>query len=675
MLLHKLLPVLILALNGSALFGQIATKIALPEFPSRYQKPSTSFVGFSPNGTFALAIVDGNPCAVAVWRVSDQSLQCTIPFRPQGGIQEGTLNSIEFLALPAWSEDEKTIFIPTHSEDAVGYEVLIASVTGALQRRVPVKRPPASSVVKLMANKDGSKLAIGYNANWNDESQRAVIQMIDGITGNLETTIGDFPSRFQLYDLDFNEDGKRVVTAGLQYHAPERTTLPAIKIWDAANGKSIAELGARSAAAFRVKFSRDSKSLVSAHLDNRLVIWDLSNEKGPLAKQTIEFKCNSSWDYYAGYGMLLASDDLGTIGYVGDYQSVSVWRADQWAETKLNIAQAKQGAALSPDGSMLVTGSDAVRTWDLRGVSNSKREPDSTLELPLASSILRFTDDEKRLVGISWAAQRAAFSIALGRGRRLGKYDEVRLDNRAIYFDSFLTIDRSEGELVFARPSVTTLNPLSNAATTLITKDKIGEFQATGGAVSFDGKKILMYNDRVWQLSDRNGDHVVHGEHGLSQAFFSSDDKRLNVQKDFSVLVIDRETGKKTDQLSIPLNHYIRMASKDANVVFGTDYNNKLMFRLNLDSGNVDYPFALLGENSQLTILGYAAASNADIVVTATSDDRIHIWDSKTGLEKSSFLIEGIPCWVGVTSDAKQVYISTYQPNQTAGKLLRFSAE
>ncbi|MFN7292389.1 MAG: hypothetical protein ACK5YR_24445 [Pirellula sp.] len=675
MFLRLILPLVLLFLNVSALFGQIARPFALPDFPGRYQRAWTRFVGFSPKGTYVLAVVEGNPCAVSVWRGSDQTLQFTVPIRPQDGIADHSHDSIEYLAFPVWSSDEKSLFIPTHTDDAVGYEVIVTSVLGVIERRVPIKRPPRSSVVRLLTNRDGSKLAIGYNAVWNDDTQRVAVHILDGITGKAETAIDGFPEGFQLYDLDFSEDGKRVVTAGLKYHEPDRTKLSAIKIWDAENGKLIADLGARSAAAFRVKLSRDGKAMVSAHLDKRLVIWDLSNEKSPGAKQTIEFNCNNSWDYQAGYGKLLANDDLTAVGYVGDYQSVAVWRANDWVETNLNIAQARQGAALSPDGSMLVTGSDSVKTWDLGRVSNTKRVADATLELPLASSSFRFTSDEKRLVGVAWSDRKVAFSIALGRGKRLGKYDEINLGNSEIYLDSFLTIDRSVGELVFARPSFVTVNPLSGSTTTLIKKGELGEFHPKGGAISFDGKRILMYDETSWRLSDRKGEDVVWGEYGLRQAFFSDDDQRLIIQKDFSVLVLDRESGKKIDQLPIPVDHYIRMASKNPNVVFGTDYYNKSMFRLNLNNGSVDYPFDLLGQSSRLAILGYATAAKAEVIVTATSDNRVRIWDSKTGEEKESFLIEGVPCWVGVTGDAKQIYVATYQPNQTSGRLLRFSVE
>lgn len=85
----------------------------------------------------------------------------------------------------------------------------------------------------------------------------------------------------------FSPDGLRVLTGGL-----DRTA----RVWDAASGKSLAELKGHTSDVTSAAFSSDGTKVVTASLDNTARVWDAAT-----AKTIAELKGHSHQVYSAAF--------------------------------------------------------------------------------------------------------------------------------------------------------------------------------------------------------------------------------------------------------------------------------------------------------------------------------------------------------------------------------------
>lgn len=215
----------------------------------------------------------------------------------------------------------------------------------------------------------------------------------------------------------FSPDGSRVATAGGQpaSRLSERSDSPAedrtVLLWDVASGRGLAVLSGHQDRVTSVRFTPDGGQIVSASEDETVRVWDALT--GALI-QTLT-------GHSASVRTLAVSADGNTIA-TGSDKTIRLW--DRYSGKLIRTIE-DEGAVTSVsfgvDG-RLVSGSDAVRVWDVRSgaLLAVLRGHDSGI------SSVGWSPDQRRIVSGSgdstvrlWDATRYEPVLTLGAGSQV----------------------------------------------------------------------------------------------------------------------------------------------------------------------------------------------------------------------------------------------------------------
>ncbi len=213
-----------------------------------------------------------------------------------------------------------------------------------------------------------------YNAQFSPDGRRIVTASLDRTARVWDSVIGVelavLPGHETwLGSAQFSPDGERIVTAGCDESDPMRGCVTgSVRVWDAATGRELNDLGGYETNVSSAQFSPDGKIIVIASYDGAAHVWDAITGQEVVilrAKEnwifSAQFSSDSNRIVTAGCEHTPSQGCTGGAARVWDVATgrelTAVWRNGTY------ITQAK----FSPDGARVITdGSDGtVRVWDI----------------------------------------------------------------------------------------------------------------------------------------------------------------------------------------------------------------------------------------------------------------------------------------------------------------------
>lgn len=231
---------------------------------------------------------------------------------------------------------------------------------------------------------DGQQLAASPDS-------RHDVQLYDVATRTLiRSFVGDQESPILAEGLAFTPDGKQLAAANA-VRLSDRF-VGAVLVWDVESGELVRRLSAPGVHPRAMSISADGRKLAAADWDTSVQIWDLETGTA-LATGT------------GGHNGVIRSVNFGPssrrILTAAEDHTARLWDAATGAEVaRLPQEQGTQTAALSPDGTLAVTGgmNDTVILWELPA-GKKRHEWKGERNLGGASA-LRFTSDGHEVVAL-----------------------------------------------------------------------------------------------------------------------------------------------------------------------------------------------------------------------------------------------------------------------------------
>jgi WD40 repeat protein len=198
--------------------------------------------------------------------------------------------------------------------------------------------------------------------------------------------VGGNPAR----SVAFSPDGKLLATGTSEYHATHGQD---IHLWELASGRELHTLRGHRAQVIAVRFTPDSKRLISTTWGHTIRVWDL--EKGTEERQ---FKGHDR----VITGLELTPDGKQVVSSSQD-KTIRVWdfaSGKELRRMKCSAAAAWEDISLSPDGKTLAAAAWDVLLWDIQ--TGKRLRQLGNAEAPGVRKV-RFSPDGKMLAVLGGA--------------------------------------------------------------------------------------------------------------------------------------------------------------------------------------------------------------------------------------------------------------------------------
>jgi WD40 repeat protein len=509
-----------------------------------------------------------------------------------------------------------------------------------------------------------------------------------------------------IFEVDFSLDGKKVVTASADGTA---------RIWDAGTGLPIGKPLKHDGMVVEARFSKDGKRVVTASMDKTARVWDATTGEqiGPSLKSDDDV---DSAAFSPDGAYVLAST----------YGRALVWNAATGRQVGQPLVEAHDGyvndAEFSHDGKNIVTASydrnASIWSWDPLTGATFQRALAHEGALYEAS----FTQDDKRIITFSYDNRVQVWDVASGQSIGEPLPHPGRLKSVQLSRDGSQILTASENSN--AAQVWELEKPASGAGEAMMPDGDLVQLEKTQGGLRVvqeldgefvevfgrDGKDLGKLIDMGSPLPGVNYDAYIR---------LSGDDRRLltaiptldNGRERFTLIQLwDLSTGKpvgkplpNADSVYFsPDGHYVLLNSGDTIQAFnsetGTPLKSLNRHLLGLTHFSPDRRSAVtayyggaqiwdvetgkLGQAFKHSGLVNDAEFSADgsLVVTASSDRFVHVWDAKTGQEvgppldhsgkllRARFSPDGNYVLAGTDNDVAQVW--DFKKGQRIGALM-----
>lgn len=409
----------------------------------------------------------------------------------------------------------------------------------------------------------------------------------------------------------FSPDGARVLSAGNDRVA---------RVWDARSAGRVAELVGHRHEVRQASFSPDGGRVVTASWDQGARLWDART--GSLVRALSD-----------AAGLTASFSGDGARAVTAGARTAAVWDGRTGApvaelpEAESDPAATLTAAALSPDGSRVVTGlsQGAVRFWDVaaRAVTLSDRGPPMPAGREAAVTALSFSRDGQRVIGAWSTGLVALWDARTGRRHVTLRGHSARVTTAAFSPDGALCL--TAGDDRTAR-----LWSARTGAQLLVLRGHTDYVLAA--AFSPDGRRVITAGDRaaiVWDA--RSGAQLLalqgHVKKVTAAAFSPDGERAATTGLDGTVRLWDVRGGDGVATLQAHTAAVLGAA-------FSDDGERVITVSADQSARTWDARMGLL----DVTLTGHgqpvvAAAFSRDrtSVVTASDDGTARVWDARTG--------------------------------------------
>lgn len=507
----------------------------------------------------------------------------------------------------------------------------------------------ATWVTAVEISPNGKVAALGHS----NEGIVALIDMTDGsLLGNLIWHINE------ISDIDFSPDGKRLVTAALDY---------TVAVWDVENRTLISTL-AHEGEVYGVSFSPDGKKIASAGGDGYVLVADAESGEillrlGPAtaAMRTVRWSADGTrlvaagddqlarvYDAQSGQQLalleghgswmtdaLFTPDGKQVVTAAGDGYA-AVWDAatgELWGGLEADTKSAVWSVDVSPDGRYVAAATDnGAVIWQLSDGAEVARITGNAAPLKQVA----FSPDSRRLLTTASDGAASIWSVPDGR-----EITQLTGQSTQIYD----AVWSRRGDMVLAGAEDGTAiawNPIdgSNLFTFNVPVDQVWD-------VSFspDGKYLASsgyVNLSIWDTATNLRVKLLSGHSDyIYRVDFSPDGRRLaTASADGTVLLRDTSTWDVVSTIS----HYTAVLdarfSADSSRLVTVDQSGQVAVWTAEDGAEV----SLLTGHSQRVNTGIFSPVDSNRVLTASDDGTARLWDATTG--EQLLLLEGHKDWV-----------------------------
>ena len=211
-------------------------------------------------------------------------------------------------------------------------------------------------------------------------------------------------------------DGQHLVSVALDRLVQDNLQMPSeIKVWNAATGEEVHTIRGRSPV-LDAALCRDSRRLVTAHLDGKLTVRDITT-----GKELLTFRAHSA----IVDAVTFSPDGQRLASFSQVENATKVWDAASGEELLTLHGVTSNSLAYSPDGQRLATsGADGtVRVWD----ALSGQDPPSFRGHTSVVGGVAFSRDGRRLVSVSQDRSWKMWDVNTRQEIRGGRCDGIRV--------------------------------------------------------------------------------------------------------------------------------------------------------------------------------------------------------------------------------------------------------
>jgi WD40 repeat protein len=509
----------------------------------------------------------------------------------------------------------------------------------------------------------------------------------------------------EVYSATFSPDGKKILTA-----SADSTS----KLWDAKSGSLIHDLKDHTGEVKWASFSTDGSKIVTACSDKIARIWDSGS--GLLLKELNGHINTVNSAFFSPDGTLVATSGDQTAR-LWEVKTGSLQRELKGQSEGINVA------VYSPDGTKvaLVTGSNYlynsipdfsnenspgmkdipsdrfIRVWDAETWKLLLDLKGHTAEV---TSVL-FSPDNQRLLTASmdgtsriWDAKSGELLKEL-KGHKQGiitavfspdgkKIVTASMDGTAIIWDSktgarvkdlnsharmlFSAVFSPDGKKIATASSDDSVR-IWNAVSGILLKSFHGELHPTRADVfSSDGHYFISILDstvNIWNLQTWKIDGKLRVHHGISNAFFSPDNKIIVTTDnwDGEIGLWDPQTGRrKTYFNTYPGGIYYAAFSSDGKQIALTASRDSTAGIWKIPTGKSLTD--LRGHSGLVSAVNFSPVGND--LMTISMDNALKIWDKNTGKLKFTFYQLENSGYFGITPSGY------FQANKEGAKILHY---